>query len=85
MSKILNSLKEYISTNMNPKRAKIFLLYIQYKANESFGPDDIPQSLQDIADIVGVSLGTVKSNIKRAAEQIGEKFQFKSLLEKEEI
>ena len=67
MSKILNSLKEYISTNMNPKRAKIFLLYIQYKADESFGSDDIPQSLQDIADIVDVSLGTVKSNIKRAA------------------
>ena len=85
MSKILNSLKEYISTNMNPKRAKIFLLYIQYKADESFGSDDIPQSLQDIADIVDVSLGTVKSNIKRAAEQIGEKFQFKSLLEEEEI
>ena len=49
------------------------------------GSDDIPQSLQDIADIVDVSLGTVKSNIKRAAEQIGEKFQFKSLLEEEEI
>ena len=79
IKEIMERLKDYITTKMKPKRARIYQLYLQYKMNKSFITKEIPATVKEIAKLVGESEGNVKVNFNRANKEIIENFQSNDL------
>ncbi len=72
--KLLRKILDYISNEMRPeKRAKMFLLWMDYKEEKKYYKS-IPNSTNEIAELVGEHPTTVRTNISKALQEIRDNF-----------